>query len=118
MKMILKNGLLVLGGVVFGSIATKKAIIMTLERDRRWNGRNEIDIVFAMCGDAELVLEQMKALIQDYGWASVADLYDLADITCRNYTVNRYGWTDISSAKVVHIADGYTIEFPKPVPIK
>lgn len=47
----------------------------------------------------------------------MADLYDLAGITCRNYTANRYGWTDIQSAKVIRTREGYTLQLPRTVQI-
>lgn len=85
---------------------------LTYWDDRRWNRREYgrpraaagfeyDDIIFETRGDAELVLDQLESAIANYGIASVADLYDLAGITCRNYTANRYGWTDIQSAKVI-----------------
>lgn len=74
--------------------------------DRREYGRPRAaagfeydDIIFETRGDAELVLDQLESAIANYGIASVADLYDLAGITCRNYTANRYGWTDHSVGK-------------------
>lgn len=118
MNVILKNGLLVLGGIVFGSVATKKAIVKALERDRHWNGKEKIDIVFETRGDADLVLDHMKTIIHDYGFASVADLYDLASISEVDFSSNKIGWTDISSSKVVRVEGGYTIELPKPIPIR
>lgn len=68
-------------------------------------------------GDAELVLDQLESAIANYGIASVADLYDLAGITCRNYTANRYGWTDIQLAKVIRTREGYTLQLPRTVQI-
>ena len=83
--------------------------------------KNEIamydDIVFETRGDADLVLDQLESAINTYGIASVADLYDLAGITCRSYTANKYGWSDIRSAKVVRIRDGYILELPRTVQI-
>lgn len=71
------------------------------------------DIIFESRGDADLVLDQLEAAINQFGLASVADLYDLAGITCPNYTANKYGWTDIRSARVVRIRDGYILQLPK-----
>lgn len=118
MNVILKNSLLVLGGIVFGSVTTKKAIVKALERNGHWNGKKETELVFETRGDADLVLKQMKAIIQDYGYVSVADLYDLALIPCRDYALTKIGWTDIGSSKVIQIAEGYKIELPKPIPIR
>lgn len=91
--------------------------------DRREYGRPRAvgfdydDIVFESRGDADLVLDQLESAIANYGIASVADLYDLAGITCRNYTANRYGWTDIQSAKVVRVREGYILQLPRAVQI-
>lgn len=71
------------------------------------------DIIFESRGDADLILDQLEAAINQFGLASVADLYDLAGITCPNYTANKYGWTDIRSARVVRIRDGYILQLPK-----
>lgn len=75
------------------------------------------DIIFETRGDADLVLDQLESAIAKYDVASVADLYDLAGVTCRNYTANRYGWTDIQAAKVVRTSEGYVIRLPRAVQI-
>lgn len=91
--------------------------------DRREYGRPRSagfdydDIIFETRGDADLVLDQLEAAIANYGIASVADLYDLAGITCRSYTANKYGWTDIRNAKAVRVRDGYILQLPRTVQI-
>lgn len=75
------------------------------------------DIIFETRGDADLVLDQLESAIAIYGIVSVADLYDLAGITCRSYTANRYGWTDIRTAKVIRTRDGYVLQLPRTVQI-
>lgn len=75
------------------------------------------DIIFESRGDADLVLDQLESAIANYGLASVADLYDLAGITCRSYTANKYGWTDIRTAKIIRLRDGYTLQLPRTVQI-
>jgi hypothetical protein len=47
---------------------------------------------------------------------SVADLYDLVGVT-GNYTDNKYGWTDIRSASVIRVRDGYMLKLPKALPL-
>ena len=92
--------------------------------DRREYGRPRAavgfeydDIIFETRGDADLVLDQLESAIAKYEVASVADLYDLAGVTCRNYTANRYGWSDIQSVKVVRTSEGYVIRLPRAVQI-
>lgn len=75
------------------------------------------DIVFENRGDAESVLTRMDELVNIYGVVSVGDLYDMAGISTDNYTINRYGWTNIRNSQVVRIRDGYVIKMPKPMPI-
>ena len=74
------------------------------------------DIVLDSRGEAEEVLSHLVDLTIDYGMASVADLYDLVGITS-NFTDNKYGWNDLSTATVSRVRDGYLIDLPKTVPI-
>lgn len=75
------------------------------------------DIVFESRGEAEEVLEKMDELIETYGAASILDFYEFAGITT-DYTYNKYGWTDVHTAKVVRVSgDGYMIRLPKAMPL-
>ena len=86
-------------------------------RPRTAAGFDYDDILFETRGDADMVLDGIESAIANYGVASVADLYDLAGMTCRSYTANKYGWTDIRNAKVVRVRDGYIIQLPRTVQI-
>ena len=87
-------------------------------RPRSAGGIDYDDIIFETRADAELVLDQLEAVINQYQVASVADLYDRAGITPpRGYTTNKYGWTDIRTAKVARIRDGYILQLPRTVQI-
>lgn len=72
------------------------------------------DIVLESRGEAEEVLSHLVDLVDDYGTASVADLYDLVGIT-GNFTDNKYGWTNLREARVSRVRDGYLIELPRTV---
>lgn len=74
------------------------------------------DIVFPTRGDAELVREQMVELIDHYGVVTVADMYDMADLSAP-YTSNKYGWTNIRNAEPIRVRDGYVLKLPKAMPI-
>lgn len=74
------------------------------------------DIVFDSRGEAEAVREQMVELIDQYGVVTVADMYDMADLTSP-YTSNKYGWTNIRSAEAVRVRDGYILKLPKAMPL-
>lgn len=76
------------------------------------------DIIFDNRGEAEEVLEKMDELIETYGVVSVGDLYDLVGISNQSsYTDQKYGWTNIRTAQVVRLRDGYMIKLPKVLPI-
>ena len=75
------------------------------------------DILFDNRGDAEAVLSALEDIISQFNVASVGDLYDLAQISTNNYTVNKYGWTDLHTASVVRVRDGYMLKLPKALPI-
>ena len=74
------------------------------------------DIILDSRGEAEEVLERMDELIDTYKMVTVADLYDLVGST-GSYTDCNYGWTNIRTATVVHVRDGYMLKLPKPLPI-
>lgn len=74
------------------------------------------DLVFNTRGEAEAVREEMQNVIERYGYVSVADLYDMVELT-QPYTSNKYGWTNISSAEVVRVYEGYMLKLPKARPL-
>lgn len=85
----------------------------------RFDSRNRFDyddIVFNTRGEAELARQQMVELIDRYGFVTVADMYDMADLTAP-YTANSYGWMNIRSAEPVRVRDGYILKLPKATPI-
>lgn len=68
--------------------------------------------------DAIDVLSRMREQLGVYQMVSVADLKDFAgvDVKFLKYTDNKYGWTDLTTAEVVHIpGGGWRIDFPKAV---
>ena len=75
-------------------------------------------ITFESRGDAEAVLSTMDAMLDQYDIVSVADYYDAANISTDNYMVNRYGWTNLSTARVERNRDGeYYIKLPRAMPL-
>lgn len=75
------------------------------------------DIIFDNRGDADAVLSAMEEVINRYGVVSVGDLYDLAEVSTNNYAVNNYGWSDIHTATVLRVRDGYMLKLPRALPI-
>lgn len=74
------------------------------------------DIILETRGEAEDVLSHLLDLVENYGVASVADLYELVGIT-GSFTDNKYGWTNLSTASVSRVRDGYLLNLPNATPI-
>lgn len=75
------------------------------------------EIIINSRGEAEEVLVRMEEVIGTYGVVSVLDFYDMVDLTAP-HTANKYGWTELGSAKVVPVrGGGYIIKLPRALPI-
>ena len=87
------------------------------EISRVGRARHDFDeIILENRGEAEDVLSHLVDLTIDYGQATVADLYDLVDITSE-FTDNKYGWTDLRNASVSRVRGGYLINLPRATPL-
>ena len=72
-------------------------------------------IILENGAEADAVLSRMQDIINTYGFASVADLYDLVGIT-GEYTDNKYGWTNIDNAITIHtLNDKCKLYMSKPI---
>ena len=88
------------------------------DQPRQRSGIDYSDIEFRTRGDAELVLDRMGEICENYEFVSVADMYSIAEVSNDNYTLNKWGWTDISGAKVVPVSGGgYSIKMPRAMPV-
>lgn len=80
------------------------------------NGSNYFDydnLIYVDRGDAEIVLENMRDILQKFHVVRVSDMYEISKKESP-YTANRYGWTDLRTAMVVPVhGGGYMIKMPK-----
>lgn len=67
-------------------------------------------------GDAEMVLDRMEEILDRYQIVTVGDFYDLVG-EVGNYTDNKFGWSDLRTARVARTRSGYVIKLPRPMPI-
>lgn len=72
------------------------------------------DVVFDRYDDAAEVLLRMRELVKQFDAVSVADLFDMTG-HAGTYTDNKYGWTDLSDARIERVSDGYIIRLPRPI---
>lgn len=71
------------------------------------------NIIFETHSEAERVIEQMNDAVNKYGVVTVGDVYDFANVASF-YTDSKYGWTDIRSAEIFRVRDGFYIKLPRP----
>lgn len=77
------------------------------------------DIVLDNKGEADRVVELLNDLTEQYGQATVGDLFDLLGETIPgDFTSRDWGWTNLQSARVIRVRDGYLIDLPKCISLK
>lgn len=88
-----------------------------LPSSRNRMGHRFDDVVFDSRGDAENIVDIMQDMIETYGAVTMADFYDLCQITITwADDGDKWGWTDIRNVSVVRAGrDGYIIDLPKPI---
>lgn len=74
------------------------------------------DIILDTRVEAEEVLTELDRLIRQYDVASVSDLYQLTDLD-PSWTDNKWGWTDLSTADIRRVREGYMLILPRAVQI-
>jgi len=85
-----------------------------VEPATRRRGRQDIsDIVLGSRPEAEKVLEELAEIVQEYGVASVADLYDLVGLDSE-YTDQKFGWLDLEGISTMRGRDGWELVLPNP----
>ena len=77
------------------------------------------DIVLDDFNDADAVLTAMTENIDNYDSVSVADLYQFTNksnlIRSTDY---EWGWTNLSTARITRVCNGYLIDLPRPKALK
>lgn len=75
------------------------------------------NVVFEDRGDAEVVLYNMRGILSEYDVVSVADFLILSGEK-NTYVDDKFGWFDLSDARVERVHDGYIVNLPKAVDIR
>lgn len=99
---------------------TSNAINATARMHREagsYNGFDYDSIRFESRGDAEVVLGALDDMINEYGWATVGALYDLAGVSTNNAQTEKFCWISLTDAKPVRANDGWFLKMPRPTPV-
>ncbi len=83
---------------------------------------NYDELMYSTSGEAGAVLAGMRQRLEHYDRVTVADFYDLSDISTTNFALGNYGWKNLDFAEVKQVMteDGvykYIIALPKAKPL-
>lgn len=73
--------------------------------------RDTNDLVLASREEADLVLERLIDILDQYDVVSVADLYELTGLPS-SHIDNKWGWTHLHSAEVRQVREGFLLNLP------
>lgn len=100
----------------YNYISSNKQSANSAQRTVTGRSVREFDaLIFDNQGAAKIVLEQMCDIIQEYGFVTIAAFYDLSGYYGDN-TTNKFGWNDLSTARIMPVGGGYMIKLPNPIP--
>ena len=76
------------------------------------------DLIFPSQQEARGVLEELHMIIQQYGEVSIQELNEMCGITSNNYQDRKWGWNDLSRARLERVAGGgYRLRLPRAIPV-
>jgi hypothetical protein len=75
------------------------------------------EILLATRAEADMVLDRMQDLLNNYGTVSVADLKDLVNMS-GSYTDDKYGWLDLQNCGIRRVTEGYLLNLTRPEPLE
>lgn len=68
-------------------------------------------------GVAEEIIDQLNEIIKSYGAATVADFYQLVNMS-PGYNDENWGWDSMVGARAVRVGEGYILAFPRTRPLE
>lgn len=99
------------------AINSRSMMALPSARDRsvQYDGN---EFIMSSKEEADLILERMQDILDNYEVVVVADVYELAGIPSPNAHVdNKWGWVSLAEVVVRQVREGWLIDFPPPDPI-
>lgn len=92
---------------------------VTIDCEKSYINDRKYELIYETRDDAEKVLNGMSEIIDNYGFVTVADLYDISGLPGAYYTDSIIGWKgSIKGSTIKKVRDGYVIDLPKPEVLK
>lgn len=82
----------------------------------RGRGREMTDFVLSSKEEADLILERIGDIIENFDCASLSDLHEMLGLP-HSHVDNKWGWTDIRFAAIRQIREGWLLDLPPVEPI-
>lgn len=70
-----------------------------------------IVLQFSKREEVDRVVDDLKHIVERFGFASLGDLYDMTGIP-NNYQNHRIGWKEIKDYTITELDQGFRLEFP------
>lgn len=74
------------------------------------------EIILDSRQEAEDVLDRLFEIVDRFGSASVADLYDLVGVQS-NHADQKWGWEELRGSVASRVRGGYLLDLPEPAPL-
>lgn len=81
--------------------------------DQNIQPKTSSNLILATRDEAELVLERMGDILDNYEVVTMADLCDLTGLP-QAAIDNKWGWTNLNTATVKQVRDGFLLDLPNP----
>lgn len=101
--------------ISYSSISSGRSSRATFRDSSRNASRvvNTKDYIFETRDDANIALDQLCNMVEEYGQATVADLCDIIGVTAQ-YTDVNWGWVDLGRARITkYRGSQYMLILPK-----
>lgn len=111
------SGISPLGHIAYDTISSRAAQPRQEHTplSRRARANFEFDeIILPQRHIADEVLDRMFMLLEKYQAVTVADLYELLDISAQ-HTDDKWGWVDLFGSSVTRVSGGYMLNLPQPI---
>lgn len=72
------------------------------------------EIILDSRAEADEVLSNLFASVEEYGTATVSDLYSMVGQT-GSFQDERWGWDDMRGSSIARVKGGYLLDLPKPI---
>lgn len=80
-------------------------------------GKKCRSVLFDTGAEANQVLAYLRSQIKEYGAVTAHTFLSASSVPC-DFTMNNWGWDDLSTAYIQQGPEGFTIDFPDPRPVK